>query len=56
MQEIDKVSYRSLCIITKVGERHVPITGHIIPGLVMPLLVGMDFRDAHIECPTPKTG
>ena len=50
--EIDRVSYRSLCIITKVGERHVPITAHIIPGLVMPLLVGMDFRDAHIECLT----
>ena len=52
MQEIDRVSYRSLCIITKVGERHVPITAQIIPGLVMPLLVGIDFRDNHIECPT----
>lgn len=37
VQEIDRVSYRSLCIITKVGER--PITAQIIPGLVMPLLV-----------------
>ena len=52
VQEIDRVSYRSLSILTKVGERHVPITAQIIPGLVMPLLVGMDFRDTHIECPT----
>ena len=52
LQEIDTVSYRSLCIITKVGERHGPITAHIIPGLVLPLLVGRDFKDAHIECPT----
>ena len=52
VQEIDRVSYRSLCIITKVGERHVPITAQTIPGLVMPLLVGMDFRDNHIVCPT----
>ena len=52
VQEIDRVSYKSLCFITKVGERYVPITAQIIPGLVMPLLVGMDFRDNHIECPT----
>ena len=43
VQEIDRVSYRSLCFITKVGERYVPITAQIIPGMVMPLLVGMDF-------------
>ena len=52
VQEIDRVSYRSLCFITKVGERYVPITAQIIPGMVMPLLVGMNFRDNHIECPT----
>ena len=53
VQEIDRVSYRSLCFITKVGElRYIPITAQIIPGMVMPLLVGMDFRDNHIECPT----
>ena len=50
--EIDKVSYRSLCIITKMGERHLPITAHIIPGVALPLLVGRDFKDTHIEWPT----
>ena len=51
-RKLIRVSYRSLCFITKVGERYVPITAQIIPGMVMPLLVGMDFRDNHIECPT----
>ena len=35
VQEIDKVSYRSLCIITKMGEWHLPITAHIIPGVAL---------------------
>ena len=35
-----------------MGERHLPITAHIIPGVALPLLVGRDFRDTHIECPT----
>ena len=51
VQEINRVSYRSLCFITKVGERYIPITAKVIPGMVLPLLVGMDFRDDHAECP-----
>ena len=35
-----------------MGERHLPITAHIIPGVALPLLVGRDFKDTHIECPT----
>ena len=39
VQEIDRVSYRSLCFITKVGERYIPITAKVIPGMVLPLLI-----------------
>ena len=35
-----------------MGERHLTITAHIIPGVALPLLVGRDFKDTHIECPT----
>ena len=36
---------------TKVDKKWLPVTARVIPGLAMPLLVGMNFRDGHTECP-----
>ena len=51
VQEINRVSYRSLHFTTKIGKKYIPVTAKIIPGMVLPLLVGMNFRDEHVECP-----
>ena len=36
---------------TKVDKKWLPVTGRVIPGVALPLLVGMNFRDGHAECP-----
>ena len=53
VQEIKRVSYRSLHSTTKVNKKWLPVTSWVIPGVVrvaLPLLVGMNFRDGHVEC------
>jgi len=52
VQEINRVSYRSLHSTTKIGKKWIPVTAKVIPGVALPLLVGMNFRDGHAECPT----
>ena len=51
VQEIDMVSYRSMHTTTKVDKKWLPVTARVIPGVALPLLVGMIFRDGHAECP-----
>ena len=48
---VNRVSYRSLYFPTKIGKRHIPVMAKVIPGMVLPLLLGMNFRDDHSECP-----
>ena len=38
--------------MTKIGKKWIPVTAKVIPGIALPLLVGMNFRDGHAECPT----
>ena len=52
VQEINRVSYRSSHSMTKIGKKWIPVTARLIPGVALPLLVGMNFRDGHAECPT----
>jgi hypothetical protein len=54
VQEINRVSYRSLYFTTKIGKRHIPVTAKVIPGMVLPLLVGMNFRDDYAESPATQ--
>ena len=51
VQEINMVSYRSMHTTTKVDKKWLPVTARVIPGVALPLLVGMKFRDGHTECP-----
>ena len=51
VQEIDKVSYRSMHMVTKVGKKWLPVTTQVIPGVTLPLLMGMNFKDGHVEDP-----
>jgi hypothetical protein len=51
VQEINRVSYRSMHTTTKVDKKWLPVTARVIPGVALPLLVGMNFRDGHAECP-----
>ena len=51
VQEINRASYRSLHSTTKIGKKWIPVTAKVIPGIALPLLVGMNFRDGHAECP-----
>jgi hypothetical protein len=51
IQEIDMVSYRSMHTTTKVDKKWLPVTARVIPGVALPLLVGMNFRDGHAEYP-----
>ena len=50
VQEINRVSYRSMHTITKVNKKWL-VTARVIPGVALPLLVGMNFREGHQECP-----
>ena len=45
VQEINKVSYRSIYTVNKVGKKWLPVTPQIIPGVTLPLLMGMNFKD-----------
>ena len=49
VQEINMVSYRSMHTTTKVDKKWLPVTARVIPGVALPLLVGMNFRDGHAE-------
>ena len=43
VQEIDKVSFRSMHTVIKVGKNWLPITTRIIPGVSVPLLMGTNY-------------
>ena len=49
IQEINRVLYRSMHTATKVDKKWLPVTARVIPGVALPLLVGMNFRDGHAE-------
>ena len=51
VQEINMVSYRSMHNTTKVDKKWLPVTARVIPGVALPLLVGMNFRNGHAEDP-----
>ena len=51
LQDICLVSYRSLYTVIKVSTQTLPIVARIIPGMSSPLLLGMNYRDAHAEDP-----
>ena len=51
VQDIDWVSYKSMHTTTRVDKKWLPVTARVIPGVALPLLVGMNFRDGHAECP-----
>ena len=50
-QELNRVSYRGMHTTTKVDKKWLPVTARVIPGVALPLLVGMNFRYGHAECP-----
>ena len=45
VQEIGKVSYRSMHTLIKAGKNWLPIIARIIPGVSVPLLMGMNYKD-----------
>ena len=47
VQDINMISYRSMHTTTKVDKKWLPVTARVIPGVALPLLVGMNFRDGH---------
>ena len=49
VQEISQISYRSLHTVIKVGKEWIPIIARIIPGVSIPLLMGMNYKDFHAE-------
>ena len=49
IQDLGLVSYRSLYTVIKVGTKTIPIVARIVPGMSIPLLIGMNNRDAHAE-------
>ena len=49
--KIGQVSYRSMHMVIKVGKRWLPIIARIIPGVSIPLLMGMTYKDGHVEDP-----
>ena len=51
VHKIGKVSYRSMHTVIKVGKRWLPIIARIIPGVSVPLLMGMNYKDGHAEDP-----
>ena len=51
VQDINMISYRSMHTTTKVDKKWLPVTARMIPGVALPLLVGINFRDGHAECP-----
>ena len=51
VQEISQISYKSLHTVIKVGKKRKPIIAIIIPGVSIPLLMGMNYKDFHAEDP-----
>ena len=51
VKDLDLVSYRSLYTVIKVGTKWIPIVACIVPGISIPLLIGMNYKDAHAEDP-----
>ena len=51
VQEINKVSYKSMHTVTKVDKKWLPVTARVIPGISLPLFLGMNFKDGHAEDP-----
>ena len=51
VQEINKVSYKSMYTVTKVDKKWLPVTARVIPGISLPLFLGMNFKDGHAEDP-----
>ena len=49
VQDIDQVYYRSLHMVIKVGKKWIPIIARIIPGVSIPLLIGMNYKEFHAE-------
>ena len=42
VQEINKASYRSMHTVTKVDKKWLRVTAPVIPGISLPLIMGMD--------------
>ena len=42
---------RSMHTVTKVDKKWLPVTARVIPGISLPLLMGMNFKDGHAEDP-----
>ena len=38
-------------MVIKVGKKWIPIIARIIPGVSIPLLIGMNYKDFHAEEP-----
>ena len=51
VQEIFRVSYRSMHTVIKVGKNWLPVTARVIPGVTLPLFMGMNYKDGHAEDP-----
>ena len=51
VHKIGQVSYRSMHTVIKIGKRWIPIIARIIPGVSIPLLMGMNYKDGHAEDP-----
>ena len=51
VQDLDLVSHRILHTVIKVGTNWIPIVAHIIPGIRIPLLIGMNYKDSHAKDP-----
>ena len=48
------IRYRIGHYTTRIGDRYIPIVVRIIPGIVLPLLTGRDFRDDQAESPAQQ--
>ena len=35
--------------LIKVGKKWLPVTTQVIPGVTLPLLMGMNFKDGHAK-------
>ena len=53
VQEINKVSYRPMHTVTKVDKKWLPVMARVKPGISLPLLLGMNFKDGYAELRTP---
>ena len=55
VQDLDLVFYRSLYMVIKVGTKWIPIVARIIPGISIPLLIGMNYKDTQRKVNALKT-